>query len=398
MSTLISYEEALGLIMDHAPARHTEAVPLVQAAGRSLARPIRAEIARPLAALSAMDGYAVRLADVQDAGRQLEVIGEAPAGHVFDRRVGEGEAVRIFTGGVLPHGADHVIIQEEALRDGDQITTNRAYSDPEYVRPAGLDFEKGDLLLEQGERLGAASIGLLAAGNIADVDVMLKPRVGILSNGDELKTAGSDLAPGEIPDANLPALSAAIRDWGGEPVDLGRAGDSASAIQDRIVASQDIDIFLPIGGASVGDHDLMRPAFKTLGFEPVFERVAVRPGKPTWLSKKRESLVLGLPGNPASAFVCARLFLRPLLTGQPNAMLPAATETPMPENGPRAHFMRAAVSVSDDGRLVANVAGNQDSSLIRPLVQSNALLYRAPHAPALDTGEPAPIIVTGELK
>ncbi|MEO0816763.1 MAG: molybdopterin molybdotransferase MoeA [Pseudomonadota bacterium] len=394
---MISYEEALAQIGNVQLLRDQETLPLIEASGRRLAQPVIANVNRPMDTLSAMDGYAARLDDVSRTGASLTVIGEAPAGRPFEGEVGKGDAVRIFTGGVLPAKADHVLIQEEVSRDGDVITTQCAYAAPAYVRPIGMDFKAGDALIPSEHLLDPASIGLAAAANTAEFKVWKKPRIGILTSGDELKPVGSDLKRGDVINSNSVTLIAAIEAWGGEPVDLGVVGDTQDAICAAVETSNDIDLFLPIGGASVGDHDLMRPAFASLGFEPIFDKVAVRPGKPTWLARRGETYVLGLPGNPASAYVCALLFLKPLLQGHMNKLYPVRLDAPMKANGPRAHFMRATVKLGPAGAFAATPAPNQDSSLIWPLVRSNALLFRPANAEALQAGEEALAMLTREF-
>ncbi len=392
MTGLLSYQDALDRLMAHRPPLEHERAPIETAYGRRLAEPVIAAIPRPAAAVSAMDGYAVRLDDVRAEGRELRVIGEAPAGKPFAGALGAGEAVRIFTGAELPDGADHIVIQEQTRREGDMVVCEAGYKAPEFVRPRAMDFDAGDALLSEGVRLGPAELALAASGNVAEVAVWKRLRVGLLANGDELKPPGGALGPGDVVNSNPVALAALIAEWGGEAVDLGIAADSIAAIQQRVRAAEDIDIFLPIGGASVGAHDHMRPAFAGLGFEPVFEKVAVRPGKPTWFSTRETQRVLGLPGNPASAFVCAHLFLRPLITGAAIAGVKAKLAAPLAANGPRVHFMRAELAVSEAGVLTVAPAPDQDSSLIRPLVYSNALLFRDVQAAAGAAGDAVEVL------
>lgn len=386
MNGMISLEEAHRRLTTHRQTPEAETVSLDYAQGRLLAEPVRAMVSRPPNAVSAMDGYAVCLSDVRAAGARLKLVGEVPAGTPFSGSIGQGEAVRIFTGGEIPDGADHVVIQEDAEREDATLVCRNAYDKPQFVRAAGLDFRKGDTLLQAGMRLGPGELALAAAANHARLRVYRKLRVGILANGNELRAPGSDLAPGEIVNSNPSGLAALIRDWGGEPVDLGIATDTMEAIRSSIETAPDIDIFLPVGGASVGDHDLMRPAFAAEGFEPVFAKVSVKPGKPTWFSRRNRQLVLGLPGNPASALVCAHLFLRGLLTGQACPFLSARLASPLEANGPREHFMRASLHISQDGILMAKAADNQDSSLISPFIESRALLRRTENAPAQAAG------------
>lgn len=394
MSGLISVSDALDALAQNALPMRAETIAIEKAHGRQLAEAVMARVSRPPTDMSAMDGYAVRLEDVSTAGARLSVIGEAPAGAPFEQTLGKGEAVRIFTGGEIPAGADHIVIQEDTSRSGDEITCHEAYDAPQFIRKTGRDFNEGDTLLEAGAILGAGELGLLAAGNIAEVNVRRRPRVGILANGNELKPPGSELKRGEIVNSNPVALAELVRSWGAEPVDLGIAEDSLDAISERIGSAGDIEIFLPVGGASVGDHDLMRPAFAAAGFEPVFEKIAVRPGKPTWFSTRVDTRVLGLPGNPASALVCAQLFLKPLITGQRHSLIKASLACDLEANGPREHYMRAFAAFTDDGRLSVDPAPDQDSSLIKPFVTSAALLRRLPNAPEKKRGELEDIILT----
>jgi len=393
LSGLISVDDALTLLAQHKPDTSVETVPIAEAQGRQLAEPVSARVSRPPANVSAMDGYAVRLVDVGQPGARLRVAGEAPAGAPFAGRVSEGQAVRIFTGGELPDGADHIVIQEDADRDGDEVTCREAYDSAQFVRPAGMDFKRGAVLMAPGTVIEAAELALAASANLAALPVYRRPRIGVLANGNELRAPGSELGPGEIVNSNPIGLSALIRDWGGEPVNLGIAKDTMESIASHIADGDSIDIFLPVGGASVGDHDLMRPAFAAAGFKPVFEKVAVRPGKPTWFSTRADASVLGLPGNPASALVCAQLFLKPLINGRMHHFVRAAAAVDIPANGPREHFMRASVDINTDGRLQANPATNQDSSLIRPFLLSAGLVRRKPNSPAVKAGELVDLLV-----
>jgi len=256
MSRMVSVDEALALIQAHPLLQASETVSLDQAFGRCLASDVTARISRPPANVSAMDGYAVRLADVVHAGSRLSLIGAAPAGTLFEGIVGAGETVRVFTGSEIPVGADHVIIQENVERDGDLIVCSQAESAARHIRSEGLDFSEGDVVLTKGRVLDAAALSVAAAANWSTLSVRRRPRVGILSNGDELRPAGSDLEPGQIINSNPAALSALVSQWGGIPVDLGIAGDSTDSIKAFIEAGDGIDLFLPIGGASVGLRSL----------------------------------------------------------------------------------------------------------------------------------------------
>ncbi|MEL7546214.1 MAG: molybdopterin molybdotransferase MoeA [Pseudomonadota bacterium] len=398
MTGLMSVEDAIARLVQHALDLPVESVPLEHALGGRLAEPLIAKVSRPPAAVSAMDGYAVRRTDVSKPGAELSVIGEAPAGMPYSGRVEPGEAVRIFTGGVLPDGCDHIVIQEDAVRDGETLTCQNGYEQAEFVREAGRDFSAGDIVLPVGSVIGAAELALAAAANHAELPLFRRPRIGLLANGDELKPPGSALQDGEIINSNPIALAAMVTAWGGVPIDLGTASDSEASIRSHIETAESIDVFLPVGGASVGDHDHMRRAFASVGFEPVFEKIAVRPGKPTWFSKRGQQLVLGLPGNPASAFVCAQLFAR-ILIMQADGLntRPAQLGRAVKENGPREHFMRADVWLSEDGALTAMPAEDQDSSLIRPFLSARSLIRRRPNAPAAATGTPIELVLIAPL-
>ncbi|WP_083759046.1 molybdopterin molybdotransferase MoeA [Hyphomonas neptunium] len=384
--------EALAAIIDIAAPMAPEAVSLGAAHGRVLAVPIHARITQPPAAVSAMDGYAVRQCDA-NLGNSLRVIGEAPAGRPFTGALGLGEAVRIFTGSVVPRGADHVVIQEDTMRDGDQITVTASQPEPSNIRAAGIDFREGDLLLPAGRLLGAAELAIAAAANHAEVRAYPRPRIAVMANGDELRPPGSALAEGEIICSTPFALEALITSWGGEFVDLGIAPDDPAAIRARIQAADGVDVIIPLGGASVGDHDHMQAAFAEEGLEPVFSKVKLKPGKPTWFGKLHNTYVLGLPGNPASALVCAQLFLKPLiwqLTGRAgnDALVwrRARLTGPLEPPGSRETFLRGAAETEKDGRLTCTPAINQDSSLLRPFLTADLLIHRPANAPAAPEG------------
>jgi molybdopterin molybdotransferase len=397
MNRPIPVERALGLLQENALMLPSKQVPLAEAAGCRLAEPVISRVTQPPAAVSAMDGFAVRLADVRAPGAMLAVIGTSPAGTPFAGLLKPGEAVRIFTGGHLPPGANHVVIQEDAEIAGDQVRCLRGYTAAEFVRAAGIDFSEAERLLDTGAMLTPAALALAAAANHGHLEVIRRPRVGILANGDELRPPGSELQPGQVINANAAGLSALIDSWGGEPVDLGIASDSMASILDNI-QSADVDLFVPVGGASVGDHDHMRAAFAEAGFDTIFEKISVKPGKPTWFSRRGAQRVLGLPGNPASAFVCAHLFVRPLLTG--HFALPSLTAklaTPLPANGGREEFLRARIHVSPQGLLLAEAAPNQDSSLLKPFLTANGLIRRQADAAAETAGALIPVLVIGQL-
>lgn len=364
-----------------------EDVAIGEAQGRRLAEAVVARVSSPGADISAMDGYAVRLADVRRAGALLRVIGAAPAGRPFGGEVRAGEAVRIFTGSVMPDGADHVVIQEEVIAEGPSVRCRRDYARSEYVRVKGRDFSEGDVLLPRGAPLLPAALSLAAAANHGHLPVRRRLTVGVLANGDELRPPGTLLTKGEIANSNPVGLMALVREWGAASIDLGAAADAAADIEERIAMAPDVDIFVAIGGASVGDHDLMRPAFAAAGFSQLFSRVAVKPGKPTWFATRGGQCVLGLPGNPASAFVCAHIFLRALLSGEEPRRIDMPLSAPLPRGGDREEYLRATVSADASGRLSARCAPDQDSALIRPFLSANALVPRAALDPPRGVGE-----------
>lgn len=383
---MLSVDEAIATVLDGASPLGVENVGLGDIVGRIAAEDIQARMTQPPFAASAMDGYAVRFADMKEAA-VLTVIGEAPAGAPFHGEVGEGEAVRIFTGGAVPQGADHVVIQEDVTREGERITINEHQDMPRNIRAAGIDFKKDDILAEKGAHLHEIHGAVFAAANVAEICVYRRPCVAVFSNGDELKEPGSELKPGEVINSNHYALCAMIRKWGGEALYLGCAADNEEAIRDYFKRGADADIIISVGGASVGDYDFVKSAFTKEGGETRFSKVAVRPGKPTWCGRIGETRVVGLPGNPASAIVTAALFVQPLvrrLAGEnwSAPFLTAALAAPVSANGGREAYMRAQ---EKDGLI--SPAPNQDSSLLFPFGAANALLRRLPHAPALESGE-----------
>lgn len=391
MNGLVMVAEALARIVAHRPRQETESLPLVQCIGRVTAADVRARLTHPPLPVSAMDGYAVRLADTGAAGRRLKVIGEAPAGSPLTHALRHGEAVRIFTGGAVPEGADHILIQEEATRSGDEIIVDIAQKVARHIRGKGIDFREGDMLISAGTRLGPAEIAIAAAANHATLTVMRRLKVAVLASGDELCEPGSELTVGQIINSNASALFALVTQWGGEPLLMGIAGDTIEQISEMFDRSGEADIIVPIGGASVGDHDQMRAAFLARGGSLLFSKVAVRPGKPTWSGTLGRQLVLGLPGNPASAYVCAHLFLEPLLdiSGGLPASITARLTDDLPPNGNREAYLRAVFGQDGEVRLLPN----QDSSLLRPFLEANCLVRRAAGAKAVFAGSEVDIVL-----
>ena len=357
----------------------------------------------PPDAVSAMDGYAVRGADVAAAPATLQVIGEVAAGHPFGGAVGAGQAARIFTGGVMPAGADTVVIQEHTARDGDAVTVQKPTASGRNVRGAGIDFRQGDALLAKGRRLSDRDLMLAAVDGEAGI-VHRRPHVAVLGSGDELIMPGGTLKPGEIVYSNGFALTALVKAEGGVVTDLGIARDNLDDLGRRIRGARDAkaDILLTSGGASVGDHDLMQKALKAEGLDLSFWRVALRPGRPMMHGRfAREGLgamhVLGVPGNPVSSYVCAFLFLAPLirkLSGRSDVVtMPeiAILGRDLPENDERADYLRATLELGPEGPIATPVPV-QDSSLMAPLARAGCLLIREPFAPAAKAGDRCSIL------
>ena len=389
---MISVSEAISTILNGAAPIGEGMVSLNQCRGRIAADDIVARMTQPPFSASAMDGYAVRFEDMQ-VGATLTVIGEAPAGAPYSGPVSKGEAVRIFTGGVVPNGADHVVIQEDVKRDGNVIKVHDVQKHPKNIRAAGIDFFKGDTLVKKGDKFHQMHGSILAAANIDLVPVHARPKVALFSNGDELVEPGAELKPGQIVNSNHYALVEMIRHWGGDPVYLGCAPDDEQAIRDMFAKGQATDLLIPIGGASVGDYDFVKTAFRGEGGETVFEKIAVRPGKPTWFGHIGNTRVIGLPGNPASALVTAALFVQPLVrmlagTSESGELFfhKATAITQIDSNGARESYLRGKVNTSSEGFQVSLVP-NQDSSLLLPFASANALIRRTIKAPAVKVGD-----------
>lgn len=390
--SLMPVEEALRRILETAEPLAIEHVPLDQAHGRVLAEPLAATRDQPPFPASAMDGYAVRTEDVAP-GQRLTVVGRSVAGKRHSGGMGPRETVRIFTGAPIPHGADAVLIQEDAevLDNGATIVPREHVTSGQFVRPKGLDFRAGDTLLEPNRRLDPSAVALAASLNHPVVSVRRRPRVGILANGDELVAAGETPGPDQIVASNNHALYGMVQAEGGMPIDLGIARDDKVDIANRIGMLTDLDILVTLGGASVGDHDLVQEVLGNLGMTLGFWRIAMRPGKPLMFGQLGQTRVLGLPGNPVSAIVCAKIFLMPLINtmhGLPNPRLEtirARLGAPLPENDRRQDYLRAQLDKTPDGPVVT-AFGKQDSSMLAILARANALIVRAPFAPPVAAG------------
>ena len=375
-----------------------EIVSVADAAGRVLAQAPQARLTQPPADLSAMDGYAVRAEDIPAAPTTLTLVGQAPAGGSYDHALKPGEAVRIFTGGPLPMGADAIVIQEDTKAAGDRITILDAPRIGRHIRKSGLDFTAGDRPFAAGRILTTRDVALAAAMNLPWLTVHRKPRVAILSTGDELVMPGEPVGRNQIVSSSGIAVAALVRGWGGDPTLFDIARDDAALIQDRIAAGAQHDLLITLGGASVGDHDLVQGALKAQGFAMDFWRIAMRPGKPLMFAAKDRARVLGLPGNPVSTMVCALLFLKPAMdrmlgqSGDLVATQPARLAVDVKENDQREDYVRSLLTRSNDGSLTVEPHKVQDSSMLSVLAWANGLLIRPPHDPAHKAGDLVQVI------
>jgi molybdopterin molybdotransferase len=388
--SLLPVAEATARLLAGVEPLAAEAVPLAEASRRVLAEDLKALRTQPPFAASAMDGYAVRAAEAT-AGAVLRVVGMSRAGERFSGVLKAGDAVRIFTGAPIPDGADAVLIQEDADRDGDTIRVRESVSANRNIRHAGLDFKAGDVGLAAGRVLDPHAISLAASMGYATLSVQKKPRVAILANGDELVRPGATPGPDQIVSSNGIGLAALVREIGGEAIDLGIAPDSRDAIAAHVERAVGSDILVVTGGASVGEHDLVQEALTSRGMTLDFWKIAMRPGKPLMVGKLQDMRVLGLPGNPVSTFVCAELFLRPLIRAMLGLspalkIIGAKLGAPMPANDTREDYVRAALKVVE-GERVATPFPRQDSSMLGALAAADGLIIRAIGAPAAVAGE-----------
>ena len=383
---MISVETALSHLFDLVTPMGVETVPLRQAAGRVLAEEVTTTLTQPPFAASSMDGYALHRAEVEPDA-MFKVIGEAAAGHRFDGIVKAGQAVRIFTGAPIPEGADFVVIQEDTSRRGDLLMLGHDIEDKDNIRPAGGDFKAGDVMTAP-RILRPADIALLAAMNIAEVPVHIAPQIAIIATGDELVQPGETPGPDQIIASNTYGLAAMLEQIGARCRLIPIARDTTASLTQSFKVAENADLIITIGGASVGDHDLVAPVAAELGMEQAFYKVAMRPGKPLMAGKLGKTPMIGLPGNPVSAMVCGVVFVAPMLRKMLGLAGEAAPRTPMPlavdlpKGGPRTHYMRALVR---DGAVHPET--NQDSSLLSVLAQADVLMIRPAHDPARQSGD-----------
>ena len=384
---MISVDEALAHLFDLVAPLECQMVPLRAGSGRILAKPVTAMRDQPPFAASAMDGYAVRRSDA-GPGARLTVIGEAAAGHRFDGKVGKDQAVRIFTGAPLPEGADRVIIQEDVESDGSHIILGTRIDEGPHVRPAAADFSAGTRM-EAPRLLGPHEIALLASMNIAELPVTRMPQIVFIATGDELVMPGEDPAPDQIIASNGFGLAALVEAHGAHARLLPIARDSTESLEMAFDLAKGSDLIVTIGGASVGDHDLVGQVAQSLGMQRSFYKIAMRPGKPLMAGKIGGVPMVGLPGNPVSAMVCGHVFILPMIRAMlglgaaPAPSFSATLGTGLPANGPRAHYMRATLL---DG--VATPATSQDSALLGVLARADILLMRPPYDEPKKAGDP----------
>lgn len=397
MNALLAAETALQRILERIPPPGEEMVPIAHAPNRVLTRDLAATLTQPPFDSSAMDGYAIHGPAAAATGARWTVVGESAAGRAFAGNVGPGEAVRIFTGAPVPAACGTVVIQENVARAGEVIEATAATAAGANIRKAGGDFTQGAVMLKRGRRLDAHAAALAAAMGYGEAPVARRPVVALVATGDELVPPGTQPGPDQIVSSNPVGLAALVREAGGIPHDLGIAPDDKEALAAVFDIAREADILVTIGGASVGDRDLVGPVLQEQGLDLAFWKVAIRPGKPLMFGRLGNRRVLGLPGNPVSALVTARVFLMPLiraLQGEaPQARVPetAILAAQLDANGPRLHLMRGKLGRDDAGALTVTAMPSQDSALLSALAASDCLIRRAPDAPALPAGAPVEI-------
>ncbi|ARQ10243.1 molybdopterin molybdotransferase [Rhizobium etli] len=398
---LLPVTEAQNRLLSRAkPVTAFESLPLAEAEGRVLAVDLTAGLTQPPFNASAMDGYALRRDDAPEPGAVLKVIGTSATGHGFAGNVGHGEAVRIFTGAPVPPGADSVLLQEDAEKIEGGIRTNFPVRQGQHVRPRGQDFVEGEAVLSAGTVLDFSRLTVAAGMNRPDVEVLKRPLIAILATGDELLPPGSTPGPSQIIGSNTFGVAALARKAGADVLDLGIVPDDQARITAAIEMARaaEADVIVTLGGASVGDHDLVQATLIEAGMQLDFWRIAMRPGKPLMVGSFGETHVLGLPGNPVSSLVCSLLFLEPLI--RKLASLPPVRREAMVEaavtlraNDHRQDYIRAKLTKSASGSWLAEPFGKQDSSMMKVFAQADCLIIRPPHAPELSAGAPCSVML-----
>lgn len=394
---MISVTEARAKIVAALAPAGTETIPVMDALGRVLAENAVARISHPAANVSAMDGYAVRAADAT-LNATLKVTGTSAAGHPWDGSVGPGQAARIFTGAHVPAGADTVVLQEDTSVAGDTVTINEAAMLGKHIRPRGQDFKTSETVLYAPRRISYRDVGLLAAMNLPLIPVFKRPRIGVLSTGDEVVMPGDDVKHGQLVSANGPGLCAFIAHMGATPIHLGIARDDATSLATMADAAKDLDMLITTGGVSVGDHDLIAKVLGENGLDVNFHKIAMRPGKPLLFGNLKGTPFFGLPGNPVSAMVCAILYVGPALEkmqgleGAAPPTVKARLSVGMKANDKREDFLRATLERSGSGDLIATPYPKQDSAMITTLAKADGLIIRPPFSPAATPGEIVDVI------
>jgi len=395
---MISVKEALETVLSKMTATCAEQVALPDALGRVLAEDVKARLTQPWADVSAMDAYAVRQDDVATVPVNLKVVGESPAGGCYDGEVQPGEAVRIFTGAPVPRGADTIIIQEDTERDGDTVKVLESAPAGRFIRPAGMDFKAGETLIAAPRVMSGRDLGLTAAANVPWVMVRRKPRIAIIATGNEVVMPGDDLGNNQIISSNSVMLSAFVRALGGEPLDLGIASDDEGSLTRLVQSAKEADMLITIGGASVGDYDLVGKVLADEGMDICFTKVAMQPGKPVIFGTLNGTPVLCMPGNPVSVGASSTVYLRPclrLMQGLPAEDGPAETAklaVDVNEGGMRQEYVRATMHTDENGERRVTPFSKQDSSLLANFAAADCLVVRAPKAPAAKAGDSVEII------
>lgn len=395
---MISVKEALETVLSKMTATCAEQVALPDALGRVLAEDVKARLTQPWADVSAMDAYAVRQDDVATVPVSLKVVGESPAGGCYDGEVQPGEAVRIFTGAPVPRGADTIIIQEDTERDGDTVKVLESAPAGRFIRPAGMDFKAGETLIAAPRVMSGRDLGLTAAANVPWVMVRRKPRIAIIATGNEVVMPGDDLGNNQIISSNSVMLSAFVRALGGEPLDLGIASDDEGSLTRLVQSAKEADMLITIGGASVGDYDLVGKVLADEGMDICFTKVAMQPGKPVIFGTLNGTPVLCMPGNPVSVGASSTVYLRPclrLMQGLPAEEGPAETAklaVDVNEGGMRQEYVRATMHTDENGERRVTPFSKQDSSLLANFAAADCLVVRAPKAPAAKAGDSVEII------